>query len=277
MVEFTLDRATSITYTDGTTVAAYDGGFAPPGLPSVITRPGGGTQRFVYYANGDIATTTDPAGKVMRYEYDGLGRAVRHIEMVNGVPGATTAFQHDRLDRVVSRTDPAVTDRVTGAVHTAVTTTAYNNDGLPTSETVSDTTGGDSPRVVTFGYDGRGRRTSETDALGKTVRLGYDALGRIVREIYADGSAIRTDFDAVGNELAVVLEGYTGDPNNPTPAADLTPAVDGLRPGRPARLGHRRNGVGDHVYLYGQRTVGDGDPPQPHHRCLVRAGKQHLR
>ncbi|WP_431947191.1 LamG-like jellyroll fold domain-containing protein, partial [Micromonospora marina] len=216
-----LGRRTTVVYTDGTTVAAFGGGFAPPGLPSTITKPGGGVVRIVYYTNGDIAEVTDPAGLVTRYEYDQLGRTTKEIDIVGGVPRSTTAFKHDALDRVVERTDPATTNQVTGATHTPVTTVTYNEDGLPVSETVSDSTGGDAPRTVTYGYDSHGRRVTETDAKGKTLTLGYDPYGRVHRQTHADGSILRTDYDAIGNELAVVVENYTGDPNDPSPPTDL--------------------------------------------------------
>ncbi|GID94378.1 hypothetical protein Adi01nite_37900 [Amorphoplanes digitatis] len=221
-----LKGKTTIAYTDGTTAGRTAGGYgadpAPANLPWRVVKPDGGVQTILYYPSGDVAETTDPAGMVTRYEYDGLGRTTKEIEVVAGVAGPTTTFAHDRLDRVVTVTNAAVTNAVNGDVHTPVTSLTYNVDGLLTSEVASDATGGDASRTVTYGYDGFGRRVTETDELGNTVETGYDEYGRVNRQKHADDSTVRTEYDALGNELATIVEGYIGDPHSPSPAANLT-------------------------------------------------------
>src|SRR5581483_2162232 len=61
-------------------------------------------------------------------------------------PGQVTTATYDGLNQLTTQTDPPVTNRVTGAVHTAQTTTVYNVDGDPTSITTTDLTGGDTAR-----------------------------------------------------------------------------------------------------------------------------------
>ncbi|WP_203833029.1 LamG-like jellyroll fold domain-containing protein [Actinoplanes regularis] len=216
-----LGRRTTITYTDGTTRGGFQGGTAPAGLPWRVVKPGGGMQTILYYPNGDVAEATDPAGEVTRYEYDGLGRTVKEIDVVKGVPGATVGYTHDRQDRVVTVKDAAITNAVTGAVHTPVTTLSYDIDGQLTAETVSDATGGDASRTVTYGYDSFGRRTSETDERGKKIEIGYDSYGQVNRQTHADGSTVITNYDAVGNEVSTVVKNFTGDPDSPSAARDL--------------------------------------------------------
>ncbi|GIF05003.1 LamG-like jellyroll fold domain-containing protein [Actinoplanes siamensis] len=216
-----LGRRTTITYTDGGKNGGFQGGNAPAGLPWRVVKPGGGLQTILYYPNGDVAETTDPAGATTRYEYDGLGRTVKEIDVVKGMPGSTVSYTHDRLDRVVTVTDSVVTNAVTGAVHTPVTTLAYNVDGLMTSETVSDATGGDASRTVTYDYDSRGRRIAETDQEGNRVELGYDSFGQVNRQTHVDGSTVLTNYDAVGNEISTVVKGFTGDPDSPSAPRDL--------------------------------------------------------
>ncbi|GLW35157.1 hypothetical protein Areg01_80930 [Actinoplanes regularis] len=216
-----LGRRTTITYTDGTTRGGFQGGTAPAGLPWRVVKPGGGMQTILYYPNGDVAEATDPAGEVTRYEYDGLGRTLKEIDVVKGVPGATVGYTHDRQDRVVTVKDTAITNAVTGAVHTPVTTLSYDIDGQLTAETVSDATGGDASRTVTYRYDSFGRRTSETDELGNKTEIGYDSYGQVNRQTHADGSTVITNYDAVGNEVSTVVKNYTGDPDSPSAARDL--------------------------------------------------------
>ncbi len=217
-----LGRNTDTGYTDGTTVAAADNGFAPAGLPSLLTTPGGARQTVVYNRSGDIARVTDPAGKVTSYTYDGLGRVSTRTETTNTFPnGLVTRYTYDGQGRALSQQDPAVTNRVTGAVHTPTATVGYDVDGQVTSQTVADPTGGDASRSVSSTYNDSGQVASTTDAAGKTIRFEYDAYGNMVKETDADGGVTATTYDSEGRLLTSTLKGYTGDPNNPSPATDL--------------------------------------------------------
>jgi RHS repeat-associated protein len=219
-----LGRKTLVSYTDGGTAGGFNGGTAPAGLPWRVIKPGGSMQIIRYLPSGDVAETVDPAGQIMRYEYDGLGRVTREIEILDaakGTVGSTTSYTHDRLDRVVTVADTAITNAVTGAVHTPLTTVDYNVDGLVTAETVADLTGGDASRKVSYEYDAFGRRDAEIDQNGNRLEIGYDAYGRVNRQKHSDDSVVRTDYDANGNELRTVVEGWTGDPNAPKAPTDL--------------------------------------------------------
>ncbi|MGI5239197.1 LamG-like jellyroll fold domain-containing protein [Dactylosporangium sp. CA-139066] len=217
-----LGRVTRTAYTDGTTVAAADGGFAPPGLPMTLTTPGGAVQSIVYFRSGDVAKVTDPAGKRTEYTYDALGRVLTKKETTDSYPGGlTTSYRYDKLDRVVWQSDPPTTNRVTGAVHTQVTTTAFDDDGLPVSIVLSDATGGDASRSQTTTYNAIGQPATVTDATGKVTRYEYDVYGNPVKEFDAGGGEVDSAFDSEGNLLTTTIAGFTGDPNNPAPAADL--------------------------------------------------------
>src|SRR5439155_9619294 len=131
------------------------------------TPPGGARQPVTYYANGDVAQTTDAAGLVTRYTYDGLGRILTKTVVSDTYPaGLTTSYSYDKLSRTVTQTSPPVTNRVTGAIHTARATMAYDADSHVTSEAVSDLTGGDAVRTVSSSYNGQGQVASTTDPTG---------------------------------------------------------------------------------------------------------------
>ncbi|WP_170154255.1 LamG-like jellyroll fold domain-containing protein [Actinoplanes italicus] len=211
-----IGRRTTITYTTANSAnGAFDGVQTVAGLPWRIVKPDGGMQTIRYHRNGDVAEVIDPAGAVTRYRYDGLGRTVEEVQLADpGVPGstdATTTYAHDALDRVVEVRAPEVANAVNGERHRPVTTVVYNVDGLMESETVSDARGGDASRTVSYGYDGKGRRISETDENNDTTRLKYDAYGRVVEQIHADDSVVKTEFDAAGNETATIVVNGTRD------------------------------------------------------------------
>jgi YD repeat-containing protein len=111
-------RTTTTTYTT-TATAAVGGGTTPAGLPASLTTPGGAVTTLGYYADGDLAQVTDPVGLVTTYTYDNLGRQLTKTVVSDTYPaGLTTSYAYDKNGQVVTETAPAVTDRVTGAVHT---------------------------------------------------------------------------------------------------------------------------------------------------------------
>ncbi|MEX2980314.1 LamG-like jellyroll fold domain-containing protein [Streptomyces sp. C36] len=215
-------RSTTVAYTDGTSIAAADGGYAPKGLPYRTVSPGGATTTISYFKNGDVASTTDPNGMVTSFGYDNLGRPVTKKVVSDTFPdGLVTQYKYDAESQVVEQTDPSVTNRVTGAVHQARTSTVYDADGLVTSQTVADLSGGDAPRTVSSTYNQYNQLETNTDATKATTSFTYDAYGNKATERDALGTTLAYAYDANGHLLTQTLKGYTGDPANPSPAKDL--------------------------------------------------------
>jgi len=216
-------RTTKLTYTTSTTPAT-GGGTAPAGLLATTTTPGGATETITYYSGGDPATLTDPAGEVTSYSYDGLGRVTAKTAVSSSYPnGLTTTYTYDGHGRVLTETDPGVTDHVTGAVHTARTTTSYDVDGNPASVTVADLTGGDTARTTRYSYNlaSGDELASTTDPSGAVTKYAYDGYGNKTKEIDAAGDETDDTYDPNGHLLTTTLAGYTGDPANPSSAANL--------------------------------------------------------
>ncbi|MFC3992333.1 LamG-like jellyroll fold domain-containing protein [Actinoplanes siamensis] len=214
-------RVTRTAFTDATTVAA-DGGTPPAGLPTKVTMPGGGFQTVTYFKSGDVAQVTEPAGKITKFTYDALGRVLTETEISSINPdGVTTTHSYDRLDREVSEKAPAVTNRVTGAVHTEVTTTVYDLDSNITEVRLEDATGGDAARVEKHGYNQYGQEISSTSPGGATTTFTFDSLGRVINQTSPDGTVTKSVYDEAGNLIETWLLGWTGDPNKPQAAADL--------------------------------------------------------
>ncbi|MEW2634830.1 LamG-like jellyroll fold domain-containing protein [Streptomyces sp. NPDC048389] len=216
-------RTATTTYTTSTTPAAEGGtAVAPAGLLNEVTTPGGGKTKHVYYANGDLAEVVDANGAKVKYTYDNLGRETARTEISDAHPsGQTTTQAYDKNDQVVSDTGPAVTNRVTGAVHQAKSTTEFDADGNVLSQTVSDLTGGDAPRTTTMTYDAYGRMATRTDPGGETVSFEYDVYGNKVKETDPDGTVNTYTFDGEGRPLTTNLLNYTGDPHNPSAPTTL--------------------------------------------------------
>ena len=219
---FPSGRTTSISYTDGTTVAAADSGYAPKGLPYKTVSPGGATTTISYFKDGDIASVTNPDGLVTKFTYDNLGRMLTKTDVSDSYPnGLTTSYTYDGLSEVTSETSPAVTDRVTGAVHQPKTTTVFDADGNISSQTVADLSGGDASRTVSSTYNSYNEVATSTDAANGTTTYTYDGYGNQATVQDPDGNTLAYAYDPDGRLLSQTLKAYTGDPVNPAAAKDL--------------------------------------------------------
>ncbi|MEU1436179.1 LamG-like jellyroll fold domain-containing protein [Streptomyces sp. NPDC005786] len=211
-------RTATTTYTTATTAAAEGGtAKAPAGLVAEVVTPGGRKTAYSYFANGDVAETTDANGAKERSTYDNLGRQLTRTEVTDAQPGGlTTTLTYDKDDQVLTETDPPVTNRVTGAVHTGRTSTVYDADGNVSSQTIADLTGGDASRATSITYDAYNRMASRTDPGGDTTSFEYDVYGNKVKETDPAGNVNTYTFDGEGRPLTTNLLNYTGDPANPT-------------------------------------------------------------
>ena len=224
-------RTTTDTYTNGTTSAGgYDGAVPPAGLTYQATTPGGAVTTSLYYADGDLAQVTDPDGQRTVYGYDGLGRKTSQTAYSDTYPsGLATTYTYDANGDLATETDPPVTDRVTGAVHTAQTTTSYDPDGDVTSVVTADLTGGDASRTVTSTYNQYDQLATQTDAAGAKTSYTYDAYGNKASETDPDGNVADYAYDGDGHLLTTTLENYTGSPPGsqaPAPLVEESRAYD---------------------------------------------------
>ncbi|MFV2117301.1 LamG-like jellyroll fold domain-containing protein [Streptomyces sp. Act-28] len=244
-------RTATTTYTT-TATPAVEGGTAkaPAGLVDTVTTPGGKKTRYKYFANGDLAEVTDANGATKKYTYDNLGRKTSETEVTDAQPsGLTTTYTYDKNDQVVTETDPKVTNRVTGAVHQARTTTSFDADGNVLTQTVEDLTGGDAPRTTTMTYDAYNRMATRTDPGGDTTSFEYDAYGNKVKETDPEGNVNTYTFDGEGRPLTTSLLNYTGDPNNPSAPTTLVQESRAYDPaGRLASITDAMGWVTEYTY-----------------------------
>ncbi|MFI1397372.1 polymorphic toxin-type HINT domain-containing protein [Streptomyces sp. NPDC020681] len=176
------------TYTTGAE-PAIGGGNTPTGLPLTTTDPRGKITRYQYFKSGDLAQVTEPSGEVSKFTYDALGRKLTETVVTDAQPsGITVTLAYDKLSRVVSTTDPAATNAVTQARHQQRTVTTYDADGSVVRTEISDLLGGDPSRVMTFELDDRGRPEKAIDAEGSETTYTYDVLGNKTSMVDANGN-----------------------------------------------------------------------------------------
>jgi RHS repeat-associated protein len=217
-------RITTYAYTDGSSTAGgADSSTVPPaGLLWKTVSPATAVTETLYNANGDVRETIDGNGVTVYYSYDGIGRKISQDAFSDTFPnGLVTTYSYDADGRVTQQTDPAVTDRVTGAVHTPRVTSTYDADGDLLSQVTADTTGADAARTVSYTWNGFDQKASATDAAGAVTQYGYDGYGNLASQTDPAGNVTQYAYDPNGHLLTTTLANYTGSPSGSQPAAPL--------------------------------------------------------
>ncbi|MFC0433664.1 polymorphic toxin-type HINT domain-containing protein [Kutzneria buriramensis] len=183
----------------------------PAGLVMTSTDAMGAVTTYNYFLDGTLAQATSASGLVTKYTYDSQGRVLTQTQVSDSQPaGATTQFTYDVLSRIRTVTQPATTDAVTGVKHTARSTTTYDADGNVAKTEVTDLTGGDKPRSVSYEYDAHNLVSKQTDALGNATSYGHDAFGNRVWTVDPAGTKTKFLYTARNQLAEVVLVGWTG-------------------------------------------------------------------
>ncbi|MFD0799743.1 DNRLRE domain-containing protein [Streptomonospora algeriensis] len=208
--DFPEGRTVKHTYTDGTE-DAIGAGTVPAGLLATTTSARGGVTTRDYFATGDLARTTDPAGLVTEYTYDALGRETSSTVISEAHPdGVTTTTGYDGESRVVTTTGPVTTDSITGEEHRSSTEHTYDADGNLLTTAVSDTVGDDATRTTERTYDTHGRLSGLTDPEQRTETYTYDVYGHQTSRTMPGGTTFRYAYTPRGDLAEVVLADWQG-------------------------------------------------------------------
>ena len=206
-------------YTTGAETAV-GGGSPPAGLLASSTNGRNKVTQYAYYANGDLARTTQPSGLVTEYTYDTLGRQVSAKEISDSFPnGVLTTQTYDAMSRPFVETEAATTDAVSGVKHQRRTTTTYDRDSNVTKVEVADALGHDQTRVSTTDYDEHNRPALVTDPEGNQTAYNYDVFGNRTSETDPNGNRYDYAYTARNDLAEVRLRDWHSDPaGTPAPA-----------------------------------------------------------
>ncbi|MEV5568264.1 laminin G, partial [Streptomyces sp. NPDC052196] len=149
---------------------------------------------------------------VTKNTYDALGRKTSETAVSDAQPaGATSTYTYDKMSRLVSATEPLVTNVVTLAKHQQKTVTSFDLDGNVLRTEVSDTQGGDPTRVMTFELDDHGRPARATNAEGAETSYSYDRLGNKTSMVDANGNHFDYTYTARNLTAEVRLRDWEDD------------------------------------------------------------------
>jgi len=145
-------------------------------------------------AVGDVATSTDPLGRVTTYTYD----ANRRVTRVDGTENRSSEFEYDADGRVIeTRT---ATDDPLKPIQVSTATYSVMGDKL----TATDPDG----HVTSYAYDELERQIRTTDAESRISEVDYDVMGQVLAIHQAVGTSIeiisqRNTYDLNGSIVTV--------------------------------------------------------------------------
>lgn len=191
-------------------VATRSNSFDASGYQLTATDENGLMTQYTRFADGRLASVTNPATETTRFEYDIFGEQARITRPLGG----TKTLTRDERGRLVSVTDALgqqtrftydandnqLSHELPGA-GSGPTRVSYGYNTLNRKIRHTQHLGGGS-LVSTFAYDAEGNLISSTDPKNQSISYSYDELGRETSRTYSAGSdlsAINTSYDENGN------------------------------------------------------------------------------
>ncbi|NJQ16049.1 putative adhesin [Streptomyces bohaiensis] len=205
-------------------------GYDKAGRPVTVTDPLGGTTERAFDNDGRITGVTNPLGRTRHVFYDGSGK----LQTLNHWAGGSTRYTYDKAGRPTRVSDPRnknyhfsydADGNLTEQRSPAGAVTTYEYDGNGQRVAMTDPRGnaqGADPDDFTWryayddagllieitnplghtqstAYDGNGRATALTDALGNTTEYRYDTTGRLAGITAPDGGITAYAYSAAGD------------------------------------------------------------------------------
>jgi RHS repeat-associated protein len=176
----------------------------------------------------------------LSYTYDAAGNALTCSYTINGTAGATQSMTYNVLGR-----ETQITETGSGVAAERVNF-AYDAAGeLMGMIRYADLAGTALVAATSYGYDGAGRLTQQTDSQGTTTLAQYawtvDAVGRVTQETSLDGTNTYA-YDA-DNQLTSASSTYL-------PAESYSYDANGNRTGKGIQTGKDNQLLSDGTYNY---------------------------
>ena len=169
-----------VTFTDAlgnVTTYNYDkNGF----LTSIKGPASGATYIFTYNTAGQVASATDPAGRMVMFSYDSADR----VTGATYPDGTMKKYAYTLLDLT------GVTDRLGQ-------TTQYVYDAQRQLTKITDPLN----QAQQFAYAPDGKLASITDGNGHATMFAFDGQDRLVKKTYADGTTQTLAYEAMGGRV----------------------------------------------------------------------------
>ncbi len=169
------------------------------------------------YDHGDLVSSTDLAGVVTRYEYDGAHNLI-NVTGSGGVSLGRSVYNDAGhliawIDAEGNRSEIATDldenqERITDPTGRLTTVTTFNDGGDKVRE---DKIAGGQTLTTTWTYDAQHRMLTQTDPVGNTITVTRDNSGLIRSRTDAAGRTWKLDYNAWSQPTAFQGPGGVGD------------------------------------------------------------------
>lgn len=216
------NKATESQVVNGVTRTTSYIGYNSFGQPERVVYPSGLVDKFVYNADGTIASkttgvgtaTSTITGKTTTYAYDSLKRLIAETNP----DSETTSYAYDAAGRVIKTTLPDgslvnktyygnsivatenLTDSTGGTVLTQ-SSTSLDSNGRPLTVQAGTNS---SKNAVTNTYDLNGNITQTSSSLGITEKWTHDALNRVKTHTDGLGNVDTKTYDVQDNTITSI-------------------------------------------------------------------------
>lgn len=169
-----------------------------------------GKSSVLGYDVHDLASVTDPLGRVVQLFSDSAGRLRGTIDSLGGL----THYDVDTLDRVTQSTDPLsqviTQDFDANGNATGITDPKGNLHKFIFDQRNAPTANVDPlNQNEAYVYDAKHNLIQKTDRKGQVTRYVYDALDRLISTSYDDGAKVSTGYDK-GNRIVRIADSDNG-------------------------------------------------------------------
>jgi RHS repeat-associated protein len=254
------------------------------------------TWKYGTIAEGTYTEVTEPNGAVTRHEFNEQGLPTSVTRAYGTSLAATTTFEYEGLDNLVSVTDPnkhttkytydAAGDRTSetdpdgdetkwgyDSTHdvTSITTpdgetTTIKRNSAGDPEVIERPAPGSSTQKTTYKYDSYGDVESMTNPLEHTWKYGYDSYGDRTSETDPEGNKRTWEFDADSQEIATVSP--RGNVTGGEPAR-FTTRIEPEAQGRPMTIREPLESFGSAGSAAGQLNFPSGEAIDAHGNVWV--------
>lgn len=145
----------------------------------------GNVNGMVYDAGGNLVQERHADGGIVNYAYNAFGNKIKMVDAMGNV----VSYNYDKLNNLLKTTRGVV------AVYTV---DGNNNVQLQDTRAITESAT----------YDQAGRKLSQTNGNGETIRYVYDLGGNVIQTMQPLGQVTRAAFDLHGHKIAEV------DPDN---------------------------------------------------------------
>ncbi len=186
----------------------YKASYGPNGDLLTSTNPAGQVFTYAYDAHGNPTTVSGPAGHYAAMIYDARGNLLTHTN----ARGQQRKMGYDILDRLTEITNPPnYTIRLDyDAESNPVALTNSNNEKVKLDYDASNRVVGHTDLAgnkTHLRYTETDKLKTVTDALGHTTRFTYDTRGRLTGIVDVLGNTINASYDAKRNLRSLSLPG----------------------------------------------------------------------